>query len=254
MHIFAAFMRKLYYILLLLLFPLCSFSDVVVTLRSGSSLTGNIVFQNDEVVVIKSQEGQRFQYPMSEVESIREAEISIEEVIEEEKPVSAKKVGISLNLSGGASFMPHETAGGSVGAEVFIGACNLFNKHIFIGGGIGYSGFFISPASGTSRVLSFIPVELRFSAPLMQTAHAPAIGCSIGYGFSPKGIDRGGLTAALDFGWRWQMTEKHALFAGLGFAFQQGKTEVAEIVDGNEYVSLVVRNLCRIGAKVAVQF
>ena len=96
--------------------------------------------------------------------------------------------------------------------------------------------------------------QLFLSAPLMQTEHAPALGASVGYGFSPKGIDKGGLAASVDAGWRWQMTEKSALFVGIDFALQQGKATVAETIEGEEYESEQFRNFCRVGLKLAVQF
>lgn len=248
-------MKKWFYILLLLLLPLCTFADVRLTLKSGHTLTGTVVFRNEEVIVIKSAEGQRFQYPMSEVTDIAEVEaVTVEE--EDTKPVtSVKKVGVSLHLSGGAAFIPHDAIGGGLDAMVYVGACNLFQKHIFIGGGIGYEGFFMSDnAESPLTNTSFIPIQVRFSAPLMQTRHAPALGCSLGYGFSPKEIDKGGICASLDAGWRWQINEKMAMFAGINAAFQQGKTSVDETIEDKTYTSVVFRNFCKLGLKLAVQF
>ncbi|MBR1808562.1 MAG: hypothetical protein IJ776_04160 [Paludibacteraceae bacterium] len=248
-------MKKCLYILLLTLLPLCSFADVRLTLKSGHTLTGTVVFRNEEVIVVKSAEGQRFQYPMSEVADIAEVD---EQAIKNEdtKPVTAaKKVGVSLHLSGGPAFIPHDAAGGAFDAMVFVGACNLLDKHIFIGGGVGYESFFMFPVGEHNfSTASFIPVQVRFSAPLMPTRHAPALGCSLGYGFSPKGIGKSGICASLDAGWRWQINEKMAMFAGITAAFQQGKTSVDETIDDKTYTSDAVRNFCKLGLKLAVQF
>ena len=54
-------------ILFLIMFALPAMAGVVVTLRSGEKVGGEVVFQNSDVIVIKTPEGQRFQYPMTEV-------------------------------------------------------------------------------------------------------------------------------------------------------------------------------------------
>ena len=247
-------MKKLLYILLTLLLPMSVFADVRITLRSGQTLTGTIVFQNEQVLVIKDADGQRFQYPFSEIETIEDGIVAVSEEDTESSAVSKKKVGVSLHVAGGAAFVPYSDAGGGMAVNIYVGACNLFDKHIFVGGGIGYTGVFVFPQQTTDKSLSFIPVQVRFSAPLMQTKHAPALGASIGYGFSPKGIDKGGVAVSVDAGWRWQMSEKAALFAGVDFALQQGKCGIVETIEEEQYTSEQVRNFCRIGLKVAIQF
>ena len=246
-------MKRLFYILFLAALPLLSYAEVVLTLNSGQTVKGGIVFQNEEVVVIKSSEGQRFQYPMTEVKDISET-VEVEETEEEDVAEnSGKKVGISLHLSAGAGFIPHDAAGAGFDAMVYVGACNLLDKHIFVGGGVGFESFFVSAASDKSTA-TFIPVQVRFSAPLMSTPHAPALGCSLGYGFSTKGIDKGGLAASFDAGWRWQINGKSAMFAGLTASLQQGKTTVEETIEDKVYTSTATRNFCKLGVKFAVQF
>lgn len=246
-------MKRLLTILFSVVLSVSVWADVRVTLRSGETLTGAIVFQNEEVLVLKNADGQRFQYPMAEVVSVEDG-VAAEQEEEEQESGSRKKVGVSLHLAGGAGFVPYADKGGCLGVNLYVGACNLFDKHIFVGGGIGYTGVFLSPQQFADKSLSFIPIQVRFSAPLMQTEHAPALGASLGYGFSPKGIDKGGLAASVDAGWRWQMTEKSALFVGIDFALQQGKVSVAETIEGEEYESEQFRNFCRVGLKLAVQF
>ena len=92
-------------------------ADVRVTLRSGESLTGTIVFQNEEVLVLKNADGQRFQYPMAEVVSVEDG-VAAEQEEEEQESGSRKKVGVSLHLAGGAGFVPYGGKGGGISANL----------------------------------------------------------------------------------------------------------------------------------------
>ena len=74
-------MNKTKYILLigLLLLSVVSMAEVIV-LRSGQRVVGEIVLQNDEVVIVRGENGMRYQYPMNEVSSIGlEEKIVVEE-------------------------------------------------------------------------------------------------------------------------------------------------------------------------------
>lgn len=247
-------MKKYIYIFVLLLFNLTGFADVTVKLKSNQTISGTIVFQNEEVLILQSASGQRFQYPMSEVVSCQEETITKQKT-NRQVTTTGKKVGISLHIAGGAGLLPSYNAGGSISANVFIGACNLLDKQIFVGGGIGYEAFLMPKLELQNNITySFIPLQIRFSAPLMQTVHAPAIGLTAGYGFSPKGIDKGGLTASFDFGYRYRISEKTVMFAGLTTAVQQGKIEYMETIDQQTFFSSTIHSFWKIGAKIAFQF
>jgi hypothetical protein len=43
----------------------------VVVLNTGIRIQGEIIMQNEEVVIIKKKDGTRFQYPRSELASIQ---------------------------------------------------------------------------------------------------------------------------------------------------------------------------------------
>lgn len=248
-------MKRLYFILFMILTSMVSFSAVTVRLKTGQTITGDIVFQNEEVLIIKSEQGQRYQYPKSEVAEINESTYAANKEKEQVNTFSKKKVGISFHFAGGAGVLPSYSAGGSISADVFIGACNLFDKHIFLGGGIGYEAFFMPDVEQHhNTTYSFIPLQLRFSAPFTTTVHAPAIGFSVGYGFSPKGANSGGLSADFDFGWRYQISHKAAMFAGLTTAVQQGRINYLETISDVTYSSSPVFTFWKVGAKVALQF
>ena len=123
-------MNKTKYILLigLLLLSVVSMAEVIV-LRSGQRVVGEIVLQNDEVVIVRGENGMRYQYPMNEVSSIGMEE---EIVVEENEEVEVKKKAVSLRLQamGGALYAPLVGWGGQVGADLMVGANLLENRFL----------------------------------------------------------------------------------------------------------------------------
>lgn len=248
--------KKIVISLLFLLSALLAKAEVTLVLQSGQLLTGNILFQNEEVVVLQDMDGKRYQYPYSQISEIQEG-VVVEQKEEVKRVVKGKRVGLSIHLTGGAGWLPKYNAGGSVGGDVYIGAVNVAQKHIFIGGGIGYHSYMHADAedSGSNlRLYSFIPLQVRFSAPLMQTKHAPFLGASLGYGFCPRKQGQGGMYASMDAGWRCQLQERNALFVGLQLAMQQATATVTETLSDVNYTNTSIRTFCTMGVKVAIQF
>jgi len=121
-------MRKILSIILLTLICLTSSAEVV-TLRSGQQVRGEILMKNAEVVIIKTDNGARFQYPMTEVLRIEE-EVEEPVVAEEVRTEPLKPVSARIFLAGGAGYVPNEKVGGSVLVDVAIGTRNLAGKRI----------------------------------------------------------------------------------------------------------------------------
>lgn len=226
---------------------------VVVSLRSGQTIVGEIVFQNEDVIVVKDGDGKRYQYPMQEVKSVSQYTQAAEE--EAPKAKRQKRVGVIVQLTGGGAALPAANNGsqaiwgGHAGGNLMIGACNLMDKQLFVGGGVGYNAYILQ-----GKTYSFIPVILTAQLPLMQTPHAPAVGLSLGYGISLSQKQKGGFYTAVDAGWRYQMSEKTALFVGVSAGIQQAGIEITEIIENNRYTYSANRCLCSVGLKLAMQF
>ena len=102
--------RKYILLIGLLLLSFTAMAEVVV-LRSGQSVKGEIVLQNEDVVIIRSNNGMRYQYPMNEVLSIQKEEQ--ETVVQEEtttsktkkRTVSAKRFFFFVNLTYAPSWL-----------------------------------------------------------------------------------------------------------------------------------------------------
>lgn len=242
--------------ILCLLLPLCCTllpAEVVVSLRSGQTVTGEILFQDEDVIVVKDTDGRRYQFPVQEVAEVADqTKAPAAEAVKEQRQ---KKVGVILQLNGGGAALPAGNGNGNAlwgaeaGGSIMIGACNLMNRHLFAGGGIGYNAYIIQ-----GKTWSFLPVMLTARLPLMQTLHAPAVGLSVGYGIPLSAKQKGGFYTAVDAGWRYQMSEKTALFVGVSAGIQQAGIEITEIIENNRYTYSANRCLCSVGLKLAMQF
>ena len=136
--------KYLYIALLLLASALCAHAETIL-LRTGARVRGEIVFQNEEVVIVRDAEGKRFQYLRSDVEAVLtddSAEVAAEVSEKEQELQTPKKASIILELAGGAAVQPQEYAGGAFSVDMLVGSHHIGNRHLFIGGGLGYHGLF----------------------------------------------------------------------------------------------------------------
>ncbi len=240
-------MRKIRFIILcfLLLQTAIIAAETQLTLRSNEVVIGTIIFQNDDVVVLKDAKGNRFQYPKSEIVSITEA---TEQPAEEKKEQATRKVNIGVYAVGGA-VVDNKTWGSMAGGDFMIGASNLLDKHIFLGGGVGYRALIFN-----DKTYSLMPLQLYTAIPLLQGKHAPYVGVGLGYGVALNKQYTGGLYAGIDFGWRMQISNRSALLLSAHATFQQLHSEWTETIDNTEYINKVTHTPCGIALKAAILF
>ena len=247
-------MKKSTFILLFFVLAcVCAHAETIV-LRTGARVKGTVVFQNEEVVIIRDAEtGARFQYPRTDVASVEsdavETEASSETEALPEDITTSKKVSIDLEIAGGAAIHPGSGVGGAVSADLLVGSHHIADRHLFIGGGLGYHGLFIG-----SEKYSFLPIQVALRMPFTETKHAPVFGAALGYGIALSKNFQGGLYAGIDFGYRCQLNPKTAI-AVVAFAqFQQAKVKTIETVDEVEFINNSGRSLVSSGLKLALFF
>ena len=243
-------MRKVVF-LIALCFAFCAHAETLL-LRTGARVKGTILFQNEEVVIIRNDEGARFQYPRADVAEIlaNDVEPEVRDTVMaeiEEKIDTPKKASILLELAGGAAVNPNEAAGGAASVDLLVGSHHIGARHLFIGGGLGYHGFFIG-----AEKYNFLPIQAAVRIPFTEQKHAPVGGLSLGYGIALSKDYLGGLYAGVDFGYRCQFNSSSAL-ALLAYAqFQQASMEVTSIIDGVSFTNTAGRNLVAAGLKIAI--
>ena len=139
--------------------------------------------------------------------------------------------------------------GAAVSADLLVGSHHIGDKHIFVGGGVGYHGAFM----GADKY-NFLPIQAAIRMPFTETKHAPVFGLGIGYGIALSKNYVGGLYAGVDLGYRYQLNPKTALGAVFYTQFQQAKMNVTETVEETEFVNNTGRNLISFGAKFTLYF
>ena len=214
-------------------------------------MKGEIVLQNADVVIVRDASGARFQYPRTEVQEILAtdaAEVK-EQDPEQENIGTSKKASILLELAGGPAVIPSQAVGGGFSVDMLVGSHHIGDRHLFIGGGLGYHGLFIG-----EEKYNFLPIQVALRMPFMEQKHAPVFGVALGYGVGLSRDYLGGLYAGLDFGYRCQLNEKTAIALVLAAQFQQATIRVIEEVSGIPYANTVGRNFVTPSIKFALYF
>ena len=245
-------MKKIAFLIVFLASLLCAHAETII-LRTGARVKGTVVFQNEEVVIVRNEEGKRFQYMRSDVEEVLSDEDAVEEEAKteetEEEITTSKKASILLEVGGGVAVEPAEAVGGAVSADLLVGSHHLGARHIFVGAGLGYHGIFL----GADKY-NFLPIQVAVRMPLMEQKHAPMFGVAAGYGIALSKDYLGGAYAAVDFGYRCQLNSKTAI-ALVAFAqFQQAKMQTQTLIEGRSFAQKAGRSLVSTGVKLALYF
>ncbi len=248
-------MRKsLYIFVFFCLSALCAHAETIV-LRTGARVKGTIVFQNEEVVIVREAEsGARFQYPRADVEVVLSDEEAGDSASQEpgnavEEITTSKKASILLELSGGAAVNPGTATGGAAGVDLLVGSHHIGDKHVFVGGGLGYHGLFLG-----AEKYNFLPIQVAVRMPFMETKHAPVFGFSAGYGVALSKNYLGGIYAGMDLGYRCQINPKIALALVAYAQFQQAKITTTTVIEEDSFESKTGRNLVTSGIKLCLYF
>jgi len=217
-------------------------------LRTGARVEGTIVFQNEDVVIVRDYEGARFQYPRADIAEIltQEVQAEVKDTVVAEEVKITKKATILLELAGGAAVRPNEKTGAGFSVDFLVGSHHIGDRHLFVGGGLGYHGLFIK-----GEKYNFLPIQAALRLPLMEQKHAPVFGASLGYGVALGKSYTGGLYAGMDFGYRCQLNPRTAMAVVFFAQFQQATMEIKQIVEDNPFTNKVGRNLVSTGVKLA---
>ena len=224
----------------------------VVTLRTGKVVTGEIVLQNEEVLIIRTKTGALYQYPASEVLSVKSEELVSTEL--EEKASASRSVAVRLQTAGGAVYMPEIGWGGQFAVDLMLGTYAIQESKIFLGAGLGYraKSFANYHSESKNATYSFLPLQAVVAMPVGKQAHSPFWGMSIGYGFALNKQTQGGICAGAEVGWNYEFASEKALQMSLFAELQQAKTAVRQVVSDVEYINHVGCNFIAMGVKLAL--
>ena len=243
-------MKKLFTFILFCTLSILACEAAVITLKSGKIINGEVLINNADVVIIRDNTGARFQYPASEVASIVDGDVTVEEIVEEqvEKKPQGKKVTFLLGLGGGGAFIPQETNGGMINGELLIGSRYIGKKTISLGGGVAVNSMF---SGGQTYV--FLPLQLAIKVPFIEGKHSPYVGAGLGYGFGIKNCS-GGIYTGAEIGYRYVANPRTSLYVSVRADFQQATITGKTTVEGTTYDDHTGRNFITLGAHFGVSF
>lgn len=236
-------MRRALFTIFLLLLMITAQAETI-TLKTGKVIQGTVLFENDDVLVIKDATGARFQYPKSDIATRTndgEAQTSATEIEDQAADAqttgSAKQLSLALELAGGGAILPGKSAGGLLSADLLICSHHIGAKRVMVGGMVGYHGLLKVDGkikNGQPKIeettYSFLPVAAVVRYPILDGKHSPMIGAAIGYGIGLSKKYLGGIFTSVDVAYRYEVNNKSSLYVGLNFQFQQAKIPTTETI------------------------
>lgn len=220
-------------------------------LRSGKTITGEVVLSNDEVVILRQKDGSRFQLPRQEVAMIQAEEQPTRSTHKRDSLTKQTNIGLHISMAGGTTYTANGW-GGFVQPSLFIGTHQLHDLPIAIGGSISYHGVF---AQG--KAFSWIPLQAALQYPLGKDLDSekryPILGASIGYAIATSQEWGGGICAGASFGWSFPIASKSRLQLSLMAQCLQTRMQVTETIHGDSYQNMKGCTLVNIGIKLGIQ-
>ena len=206
----------------------------VVELRSGKTIKGEILINNDEVLILRQKDGSRFQFPKQDIASIRADDVPREQLVTDTLP--STKIAFSISMAGGATYTPNGW-GGFVQPMLFLGA-NMAQRHpIIIGGSMGYYGVITK-----DNTYSWIPIQATLRYPIVRKKTGsntvdgqPLISTSIGYAIATSQEWDGGICVGVDAGLQKRVNNKANFYIALTVRCLQTRMKTTEIIHENKF-------------------
>ena len=245
-------MNKRLALILLLFCSAFACQAAVVTLKSGKKIVGEVLINNADVVIVRDNDGARFQYPAADVVSVVDEEVKETEEDnpeqKEKRTQGSKKVTFLLDAGGGGAFIPNEANGGFFGGELLIGSRYIGQKSIFLGGGLDVACMFMPNATYV-----FLPLQVAVKVPFIEGKHSPYMGANIGYGFGVKNCV-GGLYTSAEVGWRYVINPRANMYVSLRVQFQQATITGSTTIGETTFNDHSGRNFVTFGSQFGISF
>lgn len=223
-----------------------------ITLVTGEVYVGDIIAKTDEMVMIKTLEGARYQFQLIQVKAIGKTTQRVE-------PKSGRtKYGddnpFCVQIETGAGVLNVSDAFGTVPVgeiDFCIGYKKINNGKFFAGLGSGYSILYMSESKST---ISLIPLYLRLRHTFCPEKISPFVGMDAGYSFGPDELYRGGVLIRVNAGVSIPINSKSLFFAGASAGLQQMKLNYTLQNEFGAYNAFGFQTPFSAGIKAGIQF
>lgn len=244
------------FILLLLSIPFLAAQDNSgqadrVTLTTGEVYIGTIQIKTDELVIIKTNNGARYQFQTRQVKLIDK--ISINNTAKNSTTLSEDALFCAQIETAGSVMHASDAFGTAMCGELnfSIGHKKVFGKHIFVGLGSGYQ--LIHLFKNNSNV-GLIPLYIRVLQQLGQTKTKPYIGFDTGYSFGSNDNFKGGMVFRISSGIVTAISYRSQLYAGITGGVQQIQTEKTFQNEFGNFTGFGTSTAWTLGIKAGLQF
>lgn len=220
-----------------------------VYLKNGDVFKGRILMSTDEVMMIQTDDGKRYQFLTSEIERISE-----DRQKKDSRQIGKESnFGVIIDLEGGIANASTENIRNSplISGSAALGTKNLFNSNTFAGLGTGVE--FIFPKN-EGKNLILLPIFIQLNKTFTDNPIKPFIGTKTGYSFGLNKEYKGGVFIKLSGGANFSISEKTSVNLGVFGKIQQISGLIIEKNEWGEFVKNGTTPLYSIGLNFAFIF
>jgi len=225
-----------------------------ITLKTGETYTGEILVQNSEVVMLKSANGSRYQFQLSEVRKIEK--IAKDAVLKNDS--STYSLGNSESFAGFLELAGSVAAAGNcftsspnIQASLVFGSKTVLGKLIFLGVGAGLNS---TSTDGNNSTVNFVPVFVKMQAKLFKKNTVPYFGLDAGYAFAVSDGFGGGPFTKISAGVSRKISYKSTFSFGVFAGVNSLEANLTEIRNGNSYSYYGNTVMTNYGIKLGLMF
>jgi len=228
-----------------------------ITLKTGDIYYGEILVENERIIMIKTSDGNRFQFPVDEVNLI-EKEFIVQQqhaAINHSNELHATdELVMLLDVKGGISYSKQAYLWApTLQASLILGAKDIFLHNLFLGGGIGYNVLFPSDYF-SMETIAFFPVFVRLQSIIGKRRTAPYFEMDAGYGFSLSPDVEGGTMLKTSAGIAHKLSYKATLHIGAYVGLQNFSGKLTRTNNFGTFGYVGKTTAQDIGAKLSLQF
>jgi len=227
-----------------------------ITLNSGEIYVGKIILKTNDMIMLTTKNGTRYQFQLSEVKKIENSlnsNISKNERTDDnESTLNSSNFGGIVELTGGVSSAKYCFGSApNTQLSLIFGNRHLLGQNLFLGVGIGFNNTSIAPSS---KSIGFLPVFVRIQNTLTKKRTTPYIGIDAGYAFALNKEFGGGALVKLSVGISHKINHKTIFFVGIYAGIQSFSGTLTEVFESNSYSYFAETTMKNGGVKIGLQF
>lgn len=227
-----------------------------ITLNTGEIYIGKIVLKTNNMIMLTTKNGARYQFQLSEIKKMESESVSgiskSEKTDDNETTLHAGNFGGLVELSAGISYAKYGF-GWSPNSQLSLvfGNRNVLGQNLFLGAGIAYNSTFI--ASG-SKSIGFLPLFIRIQSTFTKKRTAPFVGMDAGYAFAINTGYGGGVLVKISAGITHKISHKTLIFVGVYTGVQSFSGTLTEINELGTFTYNGKTSMNNLGIKLGLQF